>query len=76
MKRGGNVLKLSQDVTASRLLATHVPYDPSSLRWYSRIINIFHDRLALLIMTGAELEEYKKNLEDFYPELITYDWQK
>ena len=76
LEKGRQRLKLSQDVTASRLLATHVPYDPSSLRWYSRIINIFHDRLALLIMTGAELEEYKKNLEDFYPELITYDWQK
>lgn len=76
LEKGRQRLNLSQDITASRLLATHVPYDPSSLRWYSRIINIFHDRLALLIMTGAELEEYKKNLESFYPDLITRDWQK
>lgn len=76
LEKGRQRLKLSQDITASRLLATHVPYDPSTLRWYSRIINIFHDRLALLIMTGAEIEEYKKDLENFYPDVISNNWQK
>ncbi len=76
LEKGRQRIKLSRDITASRLLATHVPYDPSGLRWYSRIINIFHDRLALLIMTGAEIEEYKKDLENFHPDLISYDWQK
>lgn len=75
-EKGRQRLKLSRDITASRLLATHVPYDPSTLRWYSRIINIFHDRLALLIMTGAEIEEYKKDLETFHPDLLSGDWQK
>lgn len=65
-EKGRQRQKLSQDITASRLLATHVPCDPSTLQWYSRIINIFHDRLALLIMTDAEIEEYKKDLENFF----------
>ena len=76
LEKGRQRLKLSQDITASRLLATHVPYDPSTLRWYTRIINIFHDRLALLIMTGAEIEEYKKDLENFYPDVISNNWLK
>ncbi len=76
LEKGRQRLKLSQDITVSRLLATHVPYDPSTLRWYSRIINIFHDRLALLVMTGAEIEEYKKDMERFYPDLLTEYWQK
>ena len=76
LEKGRQRLKLSQDITASRLLATHVPYDPSTLRWHSRIINIFHDRLALLIMTGAEIGEYKKDMENFYPDLLSKHWQK
>lgn len=75
-EKGRQRQKLSQDITTLRLMTAHAPFDLSRLRWLTGIITLFHDRLALLVMAGAELEEYKNDLHKQYPELLNRPWNE
>jgi uncharacterized membrane protein YccC len=48
--------KLASDITELRLLATHLPFDTSHLRWTTSTLLALQDRLAFLVpvMSGVE----------------------
>ena len=49
--------KLAADITELRLLATHLPFDTSHLRWTSNAISALQDRLAALVPLLSALED-------------------
>lgn len=48
---------LAGDITELRLMATHLPFDTSTLRWTSNAVHALHDRLAAMIPLLAAVED-------------------
>ncbi|HEX8884478.1 MAG TPA: FUSC family protein, partial [Noviherbaspirillum sp.] len=48
---------LAGDITELRLMATHLPFDTSNLRWTGNTIHALQDRLALMMPLLAGIED-------------------
>ena len=48
---------LAGDITELRLMATHLPFDTSNLRWTGSTIHALQDRLALMMPLMAGIED-------------------
>ncbi|MDX3905493.1 MAG: FUSC family protein [Pigmentiphaga sp.] len=49
--------KLAADITDLRLMATHLPFDTSHLRWTSNAIHAVQDRLSLMMPLLSAIED-------------------
>ncbi|RZS80911.1 FUSC family protein [Pigmentiphaga kullae] len=49
--------KLAADVTDLRLMATHLPFDTSHLRWTSNAIHAVQDRISLMMPLLSAIED-------------------
>ncbi|VCU69669.1 p-hydroxybenzoic acid efflux pump subunit AaeB [Pigmentiphaga humi] len=49
--------KLAADITDLRLMATHLPFDTSRLRWTSNAMHAVQDRLALVLPLLSAIED-------------------
>jgi uncharacterized membrane protein YccC len=47
---------LAADITELRVMATHLPFDTSHLRWMSHSISTLQDKLTLLVPTVSSIE--------------------
>lgn len=47
---------LASDLTEMRVMATHLPFDTSQLRWMSHSISSLQDKLTLLVPTISSIE--------------------
>lgn len=50
-------VRLALDITQLRLLATHIPFDTSNLKWTAGAIRTMQDRVAELIPTLSAVED-------------------
>jgi uncharacterized membrane protein YccC len=55
---------LAGDITELRLMATHLPFDTSNLRWTSNIIHALQDKLALMMPLLAGIEDRLRALRE------------
>jgi uncharacterized membrane protein YccC len=55
---------LAGDITELRLMATHLPFDTSNLRWTSNTIHALQDRLALLVPILSGIEDRLRALQE------------
>jgi len=55
---------LAGDITELRLMATHLPFDTSNLRWTGNTIHALQDRLALMMPLLAGIEDRLHALRD------------
>jgi uncharacterized membrane protein YccC len=55
---------LAGDITELRLMATHLPFDTSNLRWTGNTIRALQDRLALMMPLLAGIEDRLHALRD------------
>lgn len=58
---------LAGDITELRLMATHLPFDTSNLRWTSNTIHALQDRLALLLPILSGIEDRLRALRELEP---------
>ncbi|KAA0682359.1 FUSC family protein [Roseomonas genomospecies 6] len=49
--------KLARDITELRVMATHLPYDTSDVRWMTRAVRAIQDRMAYLLPLVAGIED-------------------
>ncbi|MFL7905568.1 FUSC family protein [Azospirillum argentinense] len=49
--------KLARDITELRVMATHLPYDTSDVRWMTRAVRAMQDRMAYLLPLTAGIED-------------------
>ncbi|UKJ74753.1 FUSC family protein [Azospirillum brasilense] len=49
--------KLARDITELRVMATHLPYDTSEVRWMTRAVRAMQDRMAYLLPLTAGIED-------------------
>ncbi|WP_295372682.1 FUSC family protein [uncultured Pseudacidovorax sp.] len=56
--------RIATDITQLRLLATHVPFDTSGLRWTQHAVGELHDGLAALTPSLSALEDRLAGLRD------------
>ena len=54
--------KLAGDITELRLMATHLPFDTSQLRWTSRSIHALQRKLAAMLPLLSSLEDRVRTL--------------
>ncbi|TWA79636.1 putative membrane protein YccC [Azospirillum brasilense] len=54
---GGDRQKLARDITELRVMATHLPYDTSEVRWMTRAVRAMQDRMAYLLPLTAGIED-------------------
>ena len=55
---------LAGDITELRLMATHLPFDTSNLRWTGNTIHALQDRLALMMPLLAGIEDRLRALRE------------
>jgi uncharacterized membrane protein YccC len=55
---------LAGDITELRLMATHLPFDTSNLRWTGNTIHALQDRLALLLPILSGIEDRLRALRE------------
>lgn len=55
---------LASDLTELRVMATHLPFDTSQLRWMSHSIGALQDKLALLVPTLSSIENRLRALRE------------
>ncbi|MGI4849847.1 MAG: FUSC family protein [Janthinobacterium lividum] len=67
--------KLAADITELRLMASHLPFDTSSLRWMSGTVHALHDRLALMVPLLLSIEDRLRTLEQIDPASLTPQWR-
>ncbi len=56
-RSGQDRRKLAGDITELRLMAVHLPFDTSHLRWTSQAIHAMHDRLAAMVPLLSAIED-------------------
>jgi uncharacterized membrane protein YccC len=49
--------KLAGDITELRLMATHLPFDTSNLRWTENAVHALHERLAAMVPLLSAIED-------------------
>jgi uncharacterized membrane protein YccC len=49
--------KLAGDITELRVMATHLPFDTSHLRWTSKAVHALQDRLAAMVPLLSAIED-------------------
>ncbi|MEN3364256.1 MAG: hypothetical protein V7606_1530 [Burkholderiales bacterium] len=67
--------KLAGDITELRLMTTHLPFDTSHLRWTSRAIRAFQDRLAMMVPLLSAVEDRLHALQELDPESLSPQWR-
>jgi uncharacterized membrane protein YccC len=67
--------KLAADITELRLMATHLPFDTSHLRWTSRAIRALQDRLAFMVPLLSAVEDRLHALQQIDPHGLSPQWR-
>jgi uncharacterized membrane protein YccC len=67
--------KLAGDITELRLMATHLPFDTSHLRWTSRAIRALQDRLAQMVPLLSAVEDRLHALQQIDPASLSPQWR-
>lgn len=52
--------KLARDLTELRVMATHLPYDTSEVRWMTRPVHALQDRMAYLLPLLAAIDDWMR----------------
>jgi uncharacterized membrane protein YccC len=71
----GDRRKLAGDITELRLMATHLPFDTSHLRWTSRAIRALQDRLAVMVPLLSAVEDRLQALQKIDPQDLSQQWR-
>jgi len=66
---------LAADVTELSVLATHLPFDTSHLRWTAGMIHAMRDRLSLVLPLLSGIEDRLQVLSTSGNQKITENWQ-
>jgi uncharacterized membrane protein YccC len=67
---------LAGDITELRLMATHLPFDTSNLRWTGSTIHALQDKLALMMPLLAGIEDRLRALREASgDDLIVQRWR-
>jgi uncharacterized membrane protein YccC len=74
-KATGDRRKLAGDITELRLMATHLPFDTSHLRWMSRAIRALQDRLAIMVPLLSAVEDRLHSLQQIDPHSLSPQWR-
>ncbi|MFZ6773579.1 FUSC family protein [Undibacterium sp. SXout7W] len=67
---------LATDVTDLRLMATHLPFDTSHLRWTSDTVHALQDRMALLVPILSAVDDRLQALEAEDPDSLQGTWHQ
>jgi uncharacterized membrane protein YccC len=67
--------KLAGDITELRLMASHLPYDTSHLRWTSRAIYALQDRLGQMMLFLSAVEDRLHALQRIDRHALTDQWR-
>jgi uncharacterized membrane protein YccC len=67
--------KLAADITELRLMATHVPFDTSHLRWTSHAIEALHDRLSAAAPLLSALDDRLRVLRQAEDAVPASQWR-
>ena len=65
---------LAGDITELRLMATHLPFDTSRLRWTGNTIHALQDRLALMMPLLAGIEDRLRALRELQDPDLALRW--
>ncbi len=68
-------IRLSQDITELRMMATHLPFDASNLRWASRNVGTIQNRLSSIVLYMSSVENTLKTLRESDREDARKRWQ-
>lgn len=66
---------LAGDITELRLMATHLPFDTSNLRWTGNTIHALQDKLALMMPLLAGVEDRLRALREASGADLTLRWR-
>lgn len=65
---------LAADITELRVMATHLPFDTSHLRWMSGTIGALQDRLTLMVPLLSAIEDRLRALRRTGSRTISQSW--
>ncbi|WP_312440385.1 FUSC family protein [Janthinobacterium sp.] len=68
-------LALASEIGELRIMATHLPFDTSHLRWTARIVSGLHDRLIILVPLLLAVEDRLQTLDDLEPGALNTTWK-
>ncbi len=74
-RSAGDYKKLAQDITELRMMATHLPFDTSNLRWTANAIRILQDRLAIMMPLLSAIEDRIRLLRPAGTGALSPEWQ-
>ena len=66
--------KLAGDITELRLMATHLPFDTSRLRWTEKAINALQERLASFVPVVSGVEDRLSALREMGAGTVSERW--
>ena len=72
----GDRRKLASDITELRLMATHLPFDISNLRWTSRAIHALQDCLSATVPLLSAVEDRLQTLRHTEGEGLSQRWHE
>ncbi|WP_019142776.1 FUSC family protein [Noviherbaspirillum massiliense] len=67
---------LAGDITELRLMATHLPFDTSHLRWTANAIHALQDRLAMMVPIISAVEDRLRTLHRLDGASLSPRWQQ
>ncbi len=68
-------LALAGEISALRLMGTHLPFDTSHLRWTAGMVHGLHDRLTAMVPLLLAVEDRLRVLEEIDPAALTPRWR-
>jgi uncharacterized membrane protein YccC len=68
-------LALAAEITDLRVMATHLPFDTSHLRWTSSMVHGLYDRLTVMVPLLLAVEDRLRTLRELDPDSLTPRWR-
>ncbi len=68
--------KLASDITELRLMATHLPFDISNLRWTSRAIHALQDSLSAMVPLLSAIDDRLETLRHIEKGGLSQRWRE
>lgn len=69
-------LALAGEISELRVMATHLPFDTSHLRWTAGMVHGLHDRLTVMVPLLLAVEDRLQTLREVDPASLTPRWHR
>ena len=69
-------LALAGEISALRLMGTHLPFDTSQLRWTADLVHGLHDRLTVMVPLLLAVEDRLRAIEAVDAAALTPRWRR